>query len=163
MRRPWSFRRIQAAGARTLGKPRIEIRQPADLKLINTLKLPCPANCLSYSVDGSNIVVGLSDNTAQVWHKTAKEPRCTFEGHQDTSSMLDWMVNRTVRSRSIKLAYLLDGIRPMVGQSNSSGSAATLAWRTSTLPVHCSHLPTIETRCCFGTTVCRSRLAFCLT
>ncbi len=28
-------------------------------------------------------MVGLSDNTAQVWHKTAKEPRCTFEGHQE--------------------------------------------------------------------------------
>ncbi len=69
-------------GARTLGRPRIEIRQPADLKLVNTLKLPCPANCLSYGTDGSNIVIGLSDNTAQVWRKTAKEPLGTFTGHQ---------------------------------------------------------------------------------
>ena len=69
-------------GARSSGQPRIEIRRPADLKLVNTLKLPAVANCLAYSSDGTDIIVGLSDNTAQVWHKTAKEPLCTFVSHQ---------------------------------------------------------------------------------
>ncbi|MCC6511985.1 MAG: protein kinase, partial [Pirellulaceae bacterium] len=68
-------------GSRSLGDPRIELRHPATLKSIGTLKLASVPTCLEYARDGQSLLVGLSDHSAQVWQKNAKKPTCSFTGH----------------------------------------------------------------------------------